>query len=90
MSCSRLADSGKVDADFSVEKGERGPVVKGGLELADGVLTAMPLLDSLSAYADTTRFRRLALEDGRVDAVISNCVTISSTTSASHHFTLAN
>jgi hypothetical protein len=35
--------------------------------LTDGVLTAMPLLDSLSAYADTTRFRRLALEDGRVD-----------------------
>lgn len=59
--------SGKVDADFSVEKGERGPVVKGGLELADGVLTAMPLLDSLSAYADTTRFRRLALEEGRTD-----------------------
>jgi len=59
--------SGKVAADFSVEKGERGPLVKGALELADGVLTAMPLLDSLSAYADTTRFRRLALEEGRTD-----------------------
>jgi len=59
--------SGKVDADFSVEHGARGPRVKGGLELVDGVLTAMPLLDSLSAYADTTRFRRLALEEGRTD-----------------------
>jgi hypothetical protein len=59
--------SGKVDSDFTVEHGPRGPLVKGHLELTDGVLTAMPLLDSLSAYADTTRFRRLALEDGRVD-----------------------
>lgn len=59
--------SGKVDSDFTVEHGPRGPLVKGHLELTDGVLTAMPLLDSLSAYADTTRFRRLALQDGRVD-----------------------
>jgi len=59
--------SGKVDADFTVEHGGRGPRVKGGLELMDGVLTAMPLLDSLSAYADTTRFRRLGLEEGRTD-----------------------
>ncbi|TAE73764.1 MAG: hypothetical protein EAZ65_09470 [Verrucomicrobia bacterium] len=59
--------SGKVEADFSVDRGERGPRVKGEVALLDGVLTAMPLLDSLSAYADTTRFRRLALEEGRTD-----------------------
>lgn len=59
--------SGKVESEFTVEHGPHGPKVKGHLELSDGVLTAMPLLDSLSAYADTTRFRRLALEDGRVD-----------------------
>jgi hypothetical protein len=61
----RLA--GKIDSQFTVEHGPDGPLVEGSLELTDGVLTAMPLLDSLSAYADTTRFRRLALQDGRVD-----------------------
>jgi len=57
--------SGKVEGDFTVEHAARGPSVSGNLELSDGVLTAMPLLDSLSAYADTTRFRRIALEEGR-------------------------
>jgi hypothetical protein len=59
--------SGKVESEFTVEHGPGGPLVEGGLELKDGVLTAMPLLDSLSAYADTSRFRRLALEEGRTD-----------------------
>lgn len=59
--------SGKVEADFSVQHGSRGPSVKGSLDLTDGVLTAVPLLDSLSAYADTTRFRRLALERAGTD-----------------------
>ncbi len=58
---------GKIESEFSVEHRPTGPVVEGSLELTDGVLTAMPLLDSLSAYADTTRFRRLALSEGRVD-----------------------
>lgn len=61
----RLA--GKVDADFSVGKRKDGPAVSGHLALTDGVLTALPLLDALSAYADTTRFRRLALQDARTD-----------------------
>ncbi|WP_193212460.1 hypothetical protein [Luteolibacter marinus] len=61
----RLA--GEVEAEFSVADGANGPVVKGGLKLRDGVLTALPLLDSLSAYADTTRFRRVALEEGGTD-----------------------
>jgi hypothetical protein len=59
--------SGKVDAGFTVEGGKAGPAVTGKLALTNGVLTAMPLLDSLSAYADTTRFRRLALEEGKTD-----------------------
>jgi hypothetical protein len=59
--------SGKVESEFTVEHRPSGPLVEGSLELTDGVLTAMPLLDSLSAYADTTRFRRLALEEGKVD-----------------------
>ena len=61
----RLA--GEVESEFSVANGPAGPLVKGDLELSDGVLTALPLLDSLSAYADTTRFRRVALQEGRTD-----------------------
>jgi hypothetical protein len=57
--------SGKVDAGFTVEGRKSGPKVDGELNLSNGVLTALPLLDSLSAYADTTRFRRLALEEGK-------------------------
>ena len=59
--------SGKVDSGFTVEGDDAGPSVTGNLVLANGVLTALPLLDSLSAYADTTRFRRLALEEGKTD-----------------------
>jgi hypothetical protein len=59
--------SGKVESEFTVGSGSRGPVVEGHLELTDGVVTALPLLDALSAYADTTRFRRVALQEGRVD-----------------------
>ncbi|MCW1924829.1 AsmA-like C-terminal region-containing protein [Luteolibacter arcticus] len=59
--------AGKVESEFTVEHGPHGPIVEGNLKHTDGVLTALPLLDSLAAYADTTRFRRLALEEGTVD-----------------------
>ena len=59
--------SGKLAADFSAEDGTAGPVVSGHLDLADGVLTALPILDVLSAYADTTRFRRIALRKAETD-----------------------
>lgn len=59
--------SGKAAAEFTVENGSAGPAVNGHLDLTDGVLTALPLLDALSAYADTTRFRRVALQEGKVD-----------------------
>lgn len=39
----------------------------GRIELREGVLTALPLLDSLSAYADTQRFRSLTLHEARAD-----------------------
>ncbi len=54
---------GRIGADFTVEDADGGPRVRGRIDLADGVLTALPLLDSLSAYANTTRFRRLALQE---------------------------
>lgn len=59
--------SGKVESEFTLASGDRGPKVAGNLVLTDGVLMALPLLDALSAYADTTRFRRLALQEGTVD-----------------------
>jgi hypothetical protein len=59
--------AGKVESEFTVEHGPDGPIVKGSLIHTDGVLTALPLLDALAAYADTTRFRRIALEEGKVD-----------------------
>lgn len=76
--------SGKVDAEFTVEGRKSGPKVDGEIGLANGVLTALPLLDSLSAYADTARFRRIALEEGKTDfswedetLVLSNLVIAS-------------
>lgn len=59
--------SGQVTSDFTVESTSDGPKVTGSLVLDDGVLTALPLLDALSAYADTTRFRRIALQEGKTD-----------------------
>ncbi len=59
--------SGKVAAGFSVKGGSTGPSVSGHIDLTDGTLTALPVLDVLSAYADTTRFRRLALRKSGTD-----------------------
>ncbi len=59
--------TGQVSSDFTVESTNDGPKVTGSLELEDGVLTALPVLDALSAYADTTRFRRIALQEGKTD-----------------------
>lgn len=41
------------------------PVCNGTLQLDDGVLTALPVLDTLAAYADTSRFRVLALSEAK-------------------------
>jgi hypothetical protein len=38
---------------------------EGDLVIHDGVLTALPVLDALAAYADTRRFRLLTLHDAR-------------------------
>lgn len=57
--------TGKIDAAFTVKSGQAGPAVTGRLDLENGILTALPMLDALAAYADTTRFRRLALQEGR-------------------------
>ncbi|MFU8892218.1 MAG: hypothetical protein ACNA8L_01190 [Luteolibacter sp.] len=59
--------TGRVLVDFTVEDRDDGPRARGTAEIRDGMLTALPLLDSLSAYADTQRFRMLTLHEARVD-----------------------
>jgi len=55
--------TGKAESTFTLEMRERGPVARGKLQVRDGVLTALPFLDSLAAYADTQRFRVLPLSE---------------------------
>ena len=74
IQCSDLLDddwsrrlSGRLMADYVVRDDGDGARARGTFELRDGVLTALPLLDSLSAYADTRRFRELTLHEARSD-----------------------
>lgn len=58
---------GGVEADFSVIEGRDGPSVSGTLQLKDGVLTGLPVLDALGAYGGNPRFRRLVLSEASTD-----------------------
>lgn len=59
--------TGRVGTRFTV-RGRGGETsVSGRLAIRDGVLTALPVLDRLAAYADTARFRVLTLNDARTD-----------------------
>lgn len=55
--------TGKAESTFTLELRGGGPVAHGKLQVRDGVLTALPFLDSLAAYADTQRFRVLPLSE---------------------------
>ena len=59
--------TGDVASSFIIEHRSTGPLATGTLTLKNGVLTALPMLDSLAAYADTRRFRVLNLSDARAD-----------------------
>ncbi len=61
----RLA--GDVTSTFSVNNHAGFPQAGGRLTLHNGVLTALPMLDALAAYADTRRFRVLALNEAHTD-----------------------
>lgn len=67
--------TGKVDSTFAVKSQGSGPTLNGHLVVKDGVLTALPVLDSLAAYADTRRFRVLSLSDAETDWKWENGVT---------------
>ncbi|MDG1976733.1 MAG: hypothetical protein P8I39_09350 [Akkermansiaceae bacterium] len=56
--------------DFSFEvigKPDTESRLTGHLRIRDGMLTALPLLDKISAYANTSRFRRLSLNEASLD-----------------------
>lgn len=59
--------NGRLNSTFRLEGDASRPVASGRAELQDGVLTALPVLDALAAYADTTRFRVLALNEAHAD-----------------------
>lgn len=56
---------GKVDADFHAHGSKGEARISANVEIRDGVLTALPLLDTLAAYADTERFRLLNLSEAK-------------------------
>ena len=58
---------GRITSDFTVADRGEGVVVDGHLDFADGVLTGLPILDSLGAYGGNPRFRRLSLSEASLD-----------------------
>jgi hypothetical protein len=59
--------TGDIGSDFSVENYAGRPSAHGRLVVRNATLTALPVLDLLAAYADTRRFRMMALSDARAD-----------------------
>lgn len=73
--------TGEVVSDFTLENPAGSPQARGTLEVNNAVLTALPMLDALAAYADTRRFRVLALNEARTawdwkkgELILSNLV----------------
>lgn len=54
---------GRVDSTFAVSLKEREKSAWGDIRISEGTLTALPVLDVLAAYADTSRFRFLPLHE---------------------------
>lgn len=59
--------SGIVSSSYTVMDQGAEPQANGRLVIKNGVLTALPVLDALAAYADTTRFRVLNLSEAQAD-----------------------
>lgn len=58
--------TGDLTTKFKVQSDQGGAITRGELELQKGVLTALPVLDRIAAYANTRRFRRLNLSEARL------------------------
>lgn len=54
---------GDVNTKFKVLSGQEHTVLRGKVQVKNGVLTALPVLDTIAAYANTRRFRRLVLSE---------------------------
>lgn len=54
---------GDVAAKFKVQSGKEHTIIRGKVQMKRGVLTALPVLDRIAAYANTRRFRRLILSE---------------------------
>jgi len=56
---------GEINADFSLGNHSGKPQARGELAIHHGMLTALPVLDALAAYADTRRFRTIPLSEAQ-------------------------
>ena len=62
-----LATEFKVQSGKSISRvGSEATVLRGNLELKNGVLTSLPILDTIAAYANTRRFRRLDFSEAKL------------------------
>lgn len=59
--------TGNVSSHVTMGNHGGSAVARGNFTIHDGTLTALPVLDALAAYADTRRFRVLALSEARTD-----------------------
>jgi hypothetical protein len=59
--------TGDVTSTFALNNRPGFPQASGKLTIQNGVLTALPMLDALAAYADTRRFRVLTLNEAHTD-----------------------
>ncbi len=59
--------TGDVATTFSMDNSSGSPTARGKLTIQRGVITALPMLDALAAYADTRRFRVLNLNEAHTD-----------------------
>lgn len=59
--------TGDVASDFTLDNRLGYPRASGKLTVANGMLTALPMLDALAAYADTRRFRVLTLSEAHTE-----------------------
>lgn len=59
--------TGDLTSTFVFENQSGVPKARGRLQIQNGVMTALPVLDTLAAYADTRRFRVLSLSEAHTD-----------------------
>jgi len=59
--------TGNVETQFRIKSGGNGVTTKGKIEIKQGVLTALPVLDTIAAYANSRRFRRLNLSEAKLN-----------------------